>query len=463
MGGILLILALSCIYTCRAQEIYENSSDICGRCKCLTGPQFVLDCRNQAFHHVPAEWPQHNTTLTATFTLNNITTLEVLPDSDLVKNLMFDHCSIQNLDNGAFKAVKNVVFIDLSHNLLTTEQISAEKFKGPYNDSVYEPLKIKYLNLAYNKIHSLPHNVFEHLSDLEELNLEGNHFKFLDQPTQMALSGLPHLETLNLARNDLTELVEEAIHNLDNLVELNLAYNKIDFVPDTLSLLEKLETVYLDYTMIFELTDESFLGVKSLREISLTNLPRLSYVKANTFAGLSNLKILKLSDNRNLATIDREAFAPNQILQELYLHNNSLRDLDFNLTHWTSLRLFTLDNNPLICDCDLFAIGQQLSWEITREKDGPLCLDPVTGQSKEVYHLKDDVCLIRTSIGVHLIESHFFTIRIVLISASLVLCLTAAVAIFIAFLRYRRYKMNLNYPFATQVIYNPLKNPGPAI
>lgn len=66
---------------------------------------------------------------------------------------------------------------------------------------------------------------------------------------------------LNLAGNELTELEGDAVKNLQKLRIINLAMNKLDFVPETLSLLsDSLEEVYLDHNLIFELTDESFLG-----------------------------------------------------------------------------------------------------------------------------------------------------------------------------------------------------------
>lgn len=444
------------------EETFENSTNLCQRCRCITGPQFVLDCQSQNFHHTIANWPEHNTSLIATFSYNNISNLEILPDSDLVTELIFDHCGIKSLDNGVFKTVKYVKFIDLSYNSLTTEEISPEKFKGPYNDSVYEPLLITHLDLSYNKIHSLPHKIFEHLVTLRELNLEGNKFKVLDPPTQMALSGLRNLEVLNLANNDLTELVGDSVKNLQTLKVLNLAYNKLDYVPDTLSLLgESLDTVYLEHNLIYKLTDESFLGVKGISELSLINLPRLQYVNANTFAPLKNLKILYLSDNPSLSLIDREAFGVNQTLEELYIHNNSLRELHYNLTKWSALRILTLTGNEFDCDCDLYNIAQDLSEDIRRDKDGPLCINPMNDRSLMIYSLTSEVCdFQKNTLKVsHIINRHFHIIRAILLVTSLVLCLTTLIAVAVGFLKYRRYRMNRNYPFTTQVLYNPLRSP----
>lgn len=76
---------------------------------------------------------------------------------------------------------------------IIAEEIDGEDFKGPYNNSVYCPISVKHLNLAYNQIHSLPRKFFESMPYLEELNLEGNDFVTLDPNTQMALATLSNL------------------------------------------------------------------------------------------------------------------------------------------------------------------------------------------------------------------------------------------------------------------------------
>lgn len=66
---------------------------------------------------------------------------------------------------------------------------------------------------------------------------------------------------LNLADNELTELVGDAVKELKNLVELDLSKNELDFVPETLEYLGKtLKILKLSNNYIFELNDKSFIG-----------------------------------------------------------------------------------------------------------------------------------------------------------------------------------------------------------
>jgi Leucine-rich repeat (LRR) protein len=66
---------------------------------------------------------------------------------------------------------------------------------------------------------------------------------------------------LNLANNELTEVVPEAIEGLKCLVELDLSKNELDFVPSGLKALgPTLEVLKLDDNPIIELNEESFSG-----------------------------------------------------------------------------------------------------------------------------------------------------------------------------------------------------------
>lgn len=126
---------------------------------------------------------------------------------------------------------------------------------------MFEPIGLEHLNLAYNQIHTLKFNLFEHTPNLKRLNLEGNDFVVLDVHTQIALSSISKLQNLNLANNELTELIDNAVVNSWELRELNLANNELDFVPESLKLIgESLEVLILDNNPIIEAVNETFAG-----------------------------------------------------------------------------------------------------------------------------------------------------------------------------------------------------------
>lgn len=67
-----------------------------------------------------------------------------------------------------------------------------------------------------------------------------------------------------------------------------------------------------------------FLGIKTVIQLTLTNLSRLTYVHANTFAPIERLKILYLHTNKNLFGINAEAFGPHQVIEEVRFSSNKL-------------------------------------------------------------------------------------------------------------------------------------------
>lgn len=78
--------------------------------------------------------------------------------------------------------------------MLIAAVLTPDVFKGPYSNQMYEPIGLKHLNLAYNQIHSLQKDVFEHTPYLEVLILEGNQLRVIDQVTQMAIATLTQLQ-----------------------------------------------------------------------------------------------------------------------------------------------------------------------------------------------------------------------------------------------------------------------------
>jgi len=117
---------------------------------------------------------------------------------------------------------------------------------------------------------------------------------------------------------------------LISLVELDLRANKLQYVhPDTFLSLPKLKIVYLYKNLRLQLpTDRNFINPHSMSQLGIAYC-NVSSVSVETFANVSSLEWLDLSDNK-LRTVDI----------------NILRALP-------SLSSLFLDGNPLQCDCEL--------------------------------------------------------------------------------------------------------------
>jgi Leucine-rich repeat (LRR) protein len=192
----ILLYLLYCVVVVSCEEIYENSTKICTTCTCSKSDDaqvLTLNCTDRSLTHMWASWPPHNTTIRATFTRNNFTSLQKLPPTDASVEVVFSNCNIQYLYPGVFESTINLMYLDLSYNQLTAGDISSDNFRGPYSGTDPESIALEHLNLAYNKIHTLYKNVFQFLPKLKRLNLEGNDFVVLDVQTQAALGKVPGL------------------------------------------------------------------------------------------------------------------------------------------------------------------------------------------------------------------------------------------------------------------------------
>ncbi|CAH0564093.1 unnamed protein product [Brassicogethes aeneus] len=447
-------------------ETYENSKTVCQKCVCTQNdPTFSINCNEKGLNHVLANWPKmadSTKAITASFSKNSIDTLEKLPGTDKVVEVVFTYCNIQKVNPEVFTNVPKIKYVDLSHNKITSEELSPEDFRGTYVNDTWQPLDLLTLNLAYNEIHMLQNNIFEFLPKLEELNLKGNNFRVLDEATQLAIDSLKNLLRLNLADNKLTEITSTTIMNLTNLVELDLSYNKLDFVPAILSeISQSLENLILDGNPIFELTDSSFINTKNLIQLSMNNMNRLDNILPNAFAPLKKLRTLKLSNNPLLEELDAQTFPEHPDLAEVYLNNNSFDDISFELLEWSKLKIFEFKGNPLKCSCNLFKIHEKLSKKITRQQDGPICMDLRVVKSRPVFYLTDDICRVTPSHMKKEHVSHSFNVLRITIIAICTLLLLATLGVAATFLfRWRRIQRNLNYPFVSEVRYNPVNIHG---
>ncbi|XP_044758563.1 leucine-rich repeat-containing protein 70-like [Coccinella septempunctata] len=466
-----VILCLLLIVSTRADDNpdenfsnFETSVDVCNKCECNTySDLFFLNCKSRDMHHTLSNWPSHeNKTLRATFSYNIITSLEKFPSSNCSAMLTLSHCSIKYLAPGLFENMKNVSYVDFSYNLLTGDQVSKEKFKGPYNNKENEPIEIRHLNLAYNRIHSLKKSLFEHMPRLKHLSLEGNRFKILDLQTQAALTSVPNLEYLNLGNNGLRELPRELFKELRKLLEINLFKNQFEQVPDVLANVDALEVLILDSNLIYELTDGTFAGFDNLIELSLNNLTNVVEVHANTFTPLKKLRKLFMSDNKYLEVIENDAFGRGNgmSIRELYLNNNNLMDIPSVLLDWPSLHVFEFNGNPLLCSCNLYNISKSLDKRITRLKAGPYCIGDEE-MSFQVFSIDDKVCREGYLASLSFrndFRRKFSAIRVVLITVSLVALTATFVAIVVCFAKQRKYGILGQNQFSrsTTILYNPL-------
>lgn len=200
--------------------------------------------------------------------------------------------------------------------ILMTSSVSY-LFANSLDDSP-QLFKLIFLNNAIRSIHA---HTFQHLTQLQELEISGN----------------PWLENLYLG----------TFSTLCNLTKLMLNYNRFKTVlPGMFASLKQLDTLQMKGNIISHLPPLIFLNMSSLRVLDLS-LNKLEVLTRQTFSGLGKLEILRLNHNllRNLSS---DLFSDLAILAELHLEGNKISQLSGSVfTNLTNLKVLNLRGNLL--------------------------------------------------------------------------------------------------------------------
>ena len=295
---------------------------------------------------------------------------------------------IVSIPDRGFKSQRSLLDLRLNDNKIS--ELNAETFHGLG--------KLKSLELRKNFIESLPGFIFQELIELEILDLGKNR---ISRISPEALTGLTQLRVLKLDDNNLNR-IPEGIENLPNLAELHLNRNKIRVVPDrslllpTLSYLDlssnmierihekgfdklvdlrtlklqdnnlyevpstalvslnSLETLYIGQNMFSRIQEESFSPLRRLRKLDVSGCPSLTHIENFAFTQNSDLKEVTIASNKQLGTIQPEAFLGVPDLERVDISNNALEHIPSALLPWQRLVHFQISGNPLHCDCANF-------------------------------------------------------------------------------------------------------------
>lgn len=237
--------------------------------------------------------------------------------------------------------------------------------------------KLVFLNNALRSVHS---QAFEHLAELQELEVSGNPrldnlfpgtFEKLGNLTRLMLNyngfksaalgmfgSLKQLETLEMRGNIISDLPPFLFGNLHNLLVLDLSLNKLKGVKrETFSGLGRLEILKINNNLLSNLTADTFHNVSMLTELHLEG-NKIAELPDDIFFVLTELKVLNLRGNL-LTTFSDKAFGFNASnLKELNLKGNALRELH-PLRSLSSISDFILASNQLS------GLPEDIFWNMT--------------------------------------------------------------------------------------------------
>ncbi|XP_070701797.1 carboxypeptidase N subunit 2 [Pempheris klunzingeri] len=262
---------------------------------------------------------------------------------------------ITSLPRNMSKQVKHFIIINspvvylFSHTLEESPQLT----------------KLIFMDNALKSIHS---QAFEHLTELQELEISGNAllqtlllgtFSKQENLTELQLNfnglktvlpgmfdSLKQLETLKMKGNIISDLPAFLFLNLHNLRVLDLSINKLEAVKrETFSGLARLETLKINSNLIGNLTADTFHNMSQLIELHLQG-NKISELPDDVFSVLTELKVLNLRGNLLTTFSDKLFGFKASNLKELNLKGNRLTELS-PLSRLTSLTDLILSSNQL--------------------------------------------------------------------------------------------------------------------
>ncbi|XP_068388214.1 malignant fibrous histiocytoma-amplified sequence 1 isoform X2 [Eschrichtius robustus] len=216
--------------------------------------------------------------------------------------------------------------LDVSHNRLSV--LSAE---------VVSALReLRKLNLSHNQLPALPAQLGA-LIHLEELDVSFNRLAHLPD----SLSCLSRLRAVDVDHNQLTAFPWQLLQ-LAALEELDVSSNRLRGLPEDISALRALKILWLSGTELGTLPS-GFCELASLESLMLDN-NGLQALPAQ-FSRLQRLKMLNLSSN--LLQEFPAALLPLAGLEELYLSRNQLTSVPSLISGLGRLLTLWLDNNRI--------------------------------------------------------------------------------------------------------------------
>jgi internalin A len=150
---------------------------------------------------------------------------------------------------------------------------------------------LKYLNLAENQIHEINDHYFTNLMNIEKVDISYNQIASISskkieypkckifnikgnrlQKFPTAISDVKTLEKLDLSQNKINAIEDDAFVELENLIELDLSFNELTYLPSSLGKLKKLKKLNLSGNKISSLPIE-FENLISLEFLDINDNP----------------------------------------------------------------------------------------------------------------------------------------------------------------------------------------------
>ncbi|XP_074083117.1 chondroadherin-like protein isoform X2 [Macrotis lagotis] len=312
-----------------------------------------VSCRRQNLTEVPVSIPQMTQRLDLQGNVLKVIPPEAFLSLPYLTHLDLRHCQLERVEEGAFRGLGRLVYLNLASNHLSVL----------YQEALDGLGSLRQLVLERNQLEEIRPGAFSQLGSLGLLNLAHNSLVYLPD---MAFQGLLQTRWLRLSHNALNVLAPEALAGLPGLRRLSLDHNELQALPgEALSRPEGLVQLELGHNPLTYLGEEDGLALWALRDLAL--------------------------DHAALQDVGAGAFARCPRLRSLDLQSNQLGGLP-PLEGVGQLRKLNLSGNPLLCDCAARPLWEWVA-RARVQTDG-LCLEPsrLKGEALESLRAKDLYC-----------------------------------------------------------------------
>ncbi|XP_013165603.1 PREDICTED: leucine-rich repeat-containing protein 15-like [Papilio xuthus] len=285
-------------------------------------------------------------------------------------------CKISSLSNDCFEGLPRLERLDIAHNKLRTLPLGVLD-KVP---------KLTYFNASYNRIINLPVGLFDNIQNLIQLDLTGNHLYEIN-PGLIKKASILYLSKnylqgrdihpnvfeisdvnfLLLNENDMNRAPDNMLRTLRELLFLNLDKCSLTEVPKFIT------TINLDTVTHLTMADNKIVAINepmfdNLKDLEVLNLTMnlLDSLNDNLFTSLKKLKKIDLSMNR-LKVITEHQFQNTPVLSDVNLSYNFITILPVNAFRASALSNLDISNNRLTYLQDNFCLELKNSGAALRD------------------------------------------------------------------------------------------------
>jgi internalin A len=169
-----------------------------------------------------------------------------------------------SLKNNSLKTLPTIIFTIENLRYLNLADNQINEINSHYFRNL---MSIEKVDISYNQITSISAEEITY-SKCESLSMKGN--KLQKFPT--AVSDCETLEKLDLSENKISLIEDDAFDRLENLIELDLSFNELTYLPTSIGKLKKLRRLNLSGNKISSLPKE-FENLTSLEFLDFDSNP----------------------------------------------------------------------------------------------------------------------------------------------------------------------------------------------